>query len=31
VIKEDITTMRYRKIVFKSVPDSIFNLNLFVK
>jgi hypothetical protein len=31
VIKEDVTTMRYRKIVFKRVSDSTFNLNLLVK
>jgi len=31
VIKEDITTMRYRKIVFRPVPDSTFNLNLLAR
>ncbi len=31
VMKEDVTTMRYRKIAFKRVPDSTFNLNLLLK
>jgi len=31
VMKEDVTTMRYRKMAFKRVPDSTFNLNLLVK
>jgi len=31
VIKEDVTTMRYGKVVFRRVPDSMFNLNLLVK
>ncbi|MBA4393580.1 MAG: outer membrane lipoprotein-sorting protein [Desulfobacca sp.] len=31
IIKEDITTMHYRKASIKKVPDSIFNLNLLVK
>jgi len=31
IIKEDVTTMSYRKARFKKVPDSIFNLNLLVK
>ena len=31
VIKQDVTTMRYGKVVFRRVPDSTFNLNLLVK
>ena len=31
VIKEDITTMRYSKVIFRRVPDSMFNLNLLMK
>jgi len=31
VIKEDVTTMDYRKVAFRKVPDSMFNLNLLVK
>ena len=31
VIKEDITTMVYRKAVVKKIPDSVFNLNLLLK
>ena len=31
VMKEDITTMSYRKASIKKVPDSIFNLNLLTK
>ncbi len=31
VIKEDVTTMNFRKVSFKKIPDSIFNLNLLVK
>lgn len=31
VMKEDITTMNYRKPLIKKVPDSIFNLNLLTK
>jgi hypothetical protein len=31
IIKEDVTTMSYRKASIKKVPDSIFNLNLLLK
>jgi len=31
VMKEDVTTMNYRKASLKKVPDAIFNLNLLVK
>lgn len=31
ILKEDITTMHYRKASIKKVPDSIFNLNLLTK
>jgi len=31
IIKEDVTTMRYRKPSIKKVPDSIFNLNLLTR
>ena len=31
VMKEDVTTMTYRKPLLKKVPDSIFNLNLLTK
>jgi len=31
VLKEDVTTMSYRKVLIKKVPDSVFNLNLLVK
>jgi hypothetical protein len=31
VMKEDVTTMSYRKASLKKVPDSIFNLNLLTK
>ena len=31
VMKEDVTTMSYRKPLIKKVPDSIFNLNLLTK
>jgi hypothetical protein len=31
IIKEDITTMHYRKASIKKVPDSIFNLNLLTR
>ena len=30
-MKEDVTTMSYGKVSFRSVPDSMFNLNLLVK
>jgi hypothetical protein len=31
IIKEDVTTMGYRKASIKKVPDSIFNLNLLMR
>jgi len=31
IIKEDVTTMSYRKASIKKVPDSIFNLNLLTR
>ncbi len=31
ILKEDITTMHYRKATIKKVPDSVFNLNLLTK
>ncbi len=31
IVKEDVTTMNYRKVSIKKVPDSIFNLNLLTK
>ncbi len=31
IIREDVTTMSYRKASIKKVPDSIFNLNLLTK
>jgi outer membrane lipoprotein-sorting protein len=31
IIKEDVTTMTFRKVSFKKIPDSMFNLNLLVK
>jgi outer membrane lipoprotein-sorting protein len=31
VIKEDITTMYYRKAVLKKIPDAMFNLNLLTR
>lgn len=31
VIKEDVTTMDFRKVSFRKIPDSLFNLNLLVK
>jgi len=31
IVKGDVTTMSYRKVWIKKVPDSIFNLNLLVK
>jgi outer membrane lipoprotein-sorting protein len=31
IIKEDVTTMSFRKVFFKKIPDSMFNLNLLVK
>ncbi|MBI5605637.1 MAG: outer membrane lipoprotein-sorting protein [Deltaproteobacteria bacterium] len=31
IIKEDVTTMLYRKASIKKVPDSVFNLNLLTK
>ncbi len=31
IIKEDVTTMTFRKVSFKKIPDSMFNLNLLVR
>jgi len=31
IIKEDVTTMSYRKASIKKVPDSVFNLNLLTR
>ncbi len=31
IIKDDITTMQYQKAVIRSIPDSLFNLNLLMK
>jgi outer membrane lipoprotein-sorting protein len=31
IVKEDVTTMNYRKVSIKKVPDSIFNLNLLTR
>ncbi len=31
VMKEDVTTMDFRKVSFKTIPDSTFNLNLLVR
>jgi outer membrane lipoprotein-sorting protein len=31
IIKDDVTTMHYRKAVINNIPDSIFNLNLLTK
>jgi outer membrane lipoprotein-sorting protein len=31
IVKEDITTMNYRKVSIKKVSDSVFNLNLLTK
>ncbi|MCX5812408.1 MAG: outer membrane lipoprotein-sorting protein [Proteobacteria bacterium] len=31
IIKEDVTTMNFRKVSFRKIPDSMFNLNLLVK
>jgi outer membrane lipoprotein-sorting protein len=31
IVKEDVTTMNYRKVSIKKVADSIFNLNLLTK
>jgi hypothetical protein len=30
-IKEDVTTMEYQKVSFKSISDSVFNLNLLLR
>lgn len=30
-VKEDVTTMDYRKVSFKRIPDSTFNLNLLLR
>jgi outer membrane lipoprotein-sorting protein len=31
VMKEDVTTMIFREVAFKKIPDSMFNLNLLLK
>jgi len=31
VMKEDVTTMIFRKVSFKNIPDSMFNLNLLLR
>lgn len=31
IMKDDITTMHYRKAVIKNIPDSLFNLNLLTR
>ena len=31
IVKEDVTTMIFRKVSFKKIPDSMFNLNLLLK
>jgi outer membrane lipoprotein-sorting protein len=31
ILKEDVTTMHYRKAMIKKIPDSVFNLNLLTK
>jgi hypothetical protein len=31
IMKEDVTTMSFHKVVFRKIPDSLFNLNLLVK
>lgn len=31
IVKEDVTAMYFRKVSFKRVPDSMFNLNLLVR
>ncbi len=31
IVKEDVTTMHYRKVLIRKVPDSIFNLNLLTR
>ena len=31
IVKEDVTTMVFRKVSFKKIPDSMFNLNLLLK
>jgi outer membrane lipoprotein-sorting protein len=31
VMKEDVTTMIFRKVAFKTIPDSMFNLNLLLR
>jgi outer membrane lipoprotein-sorting protein len=31
IMKQDVTTMSFHKVVFKTIPDSLFNLNLLVK
>lgn len=31
IVKDDVTTMHFRKVLIKQVPDSMFNLNLLLK
>ena len=31
IMKEDVTTMIFNKVLFKKIPDSMFNLNLLLK
>jgi len=31
IVKEDVTTMIFRKVSFRKIPDSMFNLNLLLK
>jgi outer membrane lipoprotein-sorting protein len=31
IVKEDVTTMIFRKVSFKKIPDAMFNLNLLLK
>jgi outer membrane lipoprotein-sorting protein len=31
IVKEDVTTMIFHKVLFKKIPDSMFNLNLLMK
>lgn len=31
IMKEDVTTMNFRKVSFKQIPDAMFNLNLLVR
>jgi hypothetical protein len=31
IVREDVTTMNYRKVAIRKVSDSIFNLNLLTR